>query len=55
MAIWSILRPFGIINGDLVYFMFIWYILHILVCCTKKNLATLIGAAARAHQKSNEF
>jgi hypothetical protein len=37
MAVWSILRPFGI-------FVAIWYILWslpALVCCTKKNLATL--------------
>jgi hypothetical protein len=47
-AIWSILRPFGLFCGHLVYFVAIWYILwpfgiffHVLVCCTKKNLATL--------------
>jgi hypothetical protein len=42
-ATWSILRPFGICCG-------FWYILctfgidifHFLVCCTEKNLATLI-------------
>jgi hypothetical protein len=40
--------PFGVFSGYLVYFMPIWYILwsfgtffHVLVCCTKKNLATL--------------
>jgi hypothetical protein len=27
----------------LVYFVVIWYIFTRLVCCTKKNLATLIG------------
>jgi hypothetical protein len=48
MAIWSILLPFGIVCGHLVYFVAIWYILRsfgmifpILVSCTKKNLATL--------------
>jgi hypothetical protein len=25
-----------------VYFMVIWYIVPVLVCCTKKNLATLV-------------
>jgi hypothetical protein len=34
-AIWYILWSFGIFYGDLVYFT------HSLVCCTKKNLATL--------------
>jgi hypothetical protein len=28
---------------SLVYFMVIWYIFPVLVCCTKKNLATLIS------------
>jgi hypothetical protein len=35
------LLPFGTQCGHLVYFMDIWYIFPILVCCTKKNLATL--------------
>jgi hypothetical protein len=39
MAVWSILWLFGIFCDQLVYFMVIWYIL---VCCTKKNLATLV-------------
>jgi hypothetical protein len=38
MAIWSILRPFGIFCGHLVYFMVIWYIFSRF---GKKNLATL--------------
>jgi hypothetical protein len=49
MAIWYIMRPFGIFCGNLVYFVAIWYIvwlfgifIPVLVCCTKKNLATLI-------------
>jgi hypothetical protein len=37
-TIWSILRPLEIFYGQVVYFVFIWYIL---VCCTEKNLATL--------------
>jgi hypothetical protein len=36
----SILRPFGIFCDQLVYFMDIWYIYTVLVCCTKNNLAT---------------
>jgi hypothetical protein len=38
MAIWSISLPFGIFYGHLVYFV------AILVCCTNKNLATLVSA-----------
>jgi hypothetical protein len=33
-------RPFGIFCGR--FFMVIWYIFPALVCCTKKNLATLL-------------
>jgi hypothetical protein len=40
--IWYILCLFGIINGHLVYFMAVWYIFSVLVCFTKKNLATLL-------------
>jgi hypothetical protein len=40
MAIWSILLPFRIIHGHLVYFVVIW--VYFLVGCTKKNLATLV-------------
>jgi hypothetical protein len=36
------LRPFRIFVAILVYFMVIWYIFPVLVCCTKKNLATLL-------------
>jgi hypothetical protein len=36
MAIWYSLWPFGIFNGYLVY------LFPVLVCCTKKNLATLV-------------
>jgi hypothetical protein len=47
VVIWYILWPFGMLCGQLVYFMAIWYVLWtfgiflpVLVCCTKKNLAT---------------
>jgi hypothetical protein len=46
-AVWSI---FGylvyVVCCHLVYFLVIWYIFPVLVCCTKKNLATLAVAAA---------
>jgi hypothetical protein len=53
---WYILWPFGLFYGHLVYFVadwytylvaifvyfiVIWYIFSLLVCCTKKNLATV--------------
>jgi hypothetical protein len=38
---WYILSLFGLFYGHLVHFMVIWSIFHALVCCTKKNLATL--------------
>jgi hypothetical protein len=41
VATWSIMWPFGLFCCHLVYFMFIWYICPVLVCCSKKNLATL--------------
>jgi hypothetical protein len=54
IVIWYILWLFGIFYCYLVHFMVIWYILwlfgiffHVLVCCTKKNLATLIGMDPR--------
>jgi hypothetical protein len=41
-AAWSVLLPSGIFCGHLVYFIAIYGIFFpILVCCTKKNLATL--------------
>jgi hypothetical protein len=40
--IWSILWPFGMFCGHLVYFVVIWYSFHILVNCTEKNLANLV-------------
>jgi hypothetical protein len=42
MAVWSIFLPFGIFYGHFVYFHPFWYILPVLVFCTKKNLATLL-------------
>jgi hypothetical protein len=41
MAICYFIWPFVILYGHLVYFMAIWYIFPLLVCCVKKNLATL--------------
>jgi hypothetical protein len=45
---WCILQPIGVFYNHLVYFTTIWYILWcifpVLVCCTKKNLATLVHA-----------
>jgi hypothetical protein len=51
-AFWSILRPFGIfiviccIEFSWAYLMVICYFFPVLVCCAKKNLATLIPKAA---------
>jgi hypothetical protein len=42
VVIWDSLWSFGIFCGHLVYFVVIWYIFPLLVCCTKKNLATLL-------------
>jgi hypothetical protein len=48
MTILSILRstyilwPFGTFCDNLVHFVIIWYIFPVLVCCTEKNLATLL-------------
>jgi hypothetical protein len=39
-VILTILRPFGIIYFHLVYFVAIWLFFPVLLCCTKKNLAT---------------
>jgi hypothetical protein len=43
-------------NGQLVYFMAIWFILWsfgifsaVLVCCAKKNLATLLNQREKIH------
>jgi hypothetical protein len=57
IAMSYILWPFGIFCGHLVYFVAIWYILwifgiffHILVCCSKKNLATLVSKRFKMSQ-----
>jgi hypothetical protein len=42
MAIWSILLQFGMFYGYLVNFMVYSIFPPVLVCCTKKNLATLV-------------
>jgi hypothetical protein len=42
MAIWYISRSYSKFCGHLVYFMVNLYIFPVLVCCTKKNLATLV-------------
>jgi hypothetical protein len=44
IAVWSILRPFGICCGHLVYSLVIWYTFPVLVYCTNKNLATVVGS-----------
>jgi hypothetical protein len=41
VAILYILWPFCTFCGHFVYFMVVWYIFSRLVCCPKKNLATL--------------
>jgi hypothetical protein len=42
VAIWYIVRLFGILEGYLVYFTVILIYFPVLVCCTKKNLAILL-------------
>jgi hypothetical protein len=41
MADWYILETIGKFYGHLVHFLVIWFIFPVLVCCTRKNLATL--------------
>jgi hypothetical protein len=43
VAIWNILRRFGLFYNHLVHFVLIWCIFPVLVPCTKKNLATLVS------------
>jgi hypothetical protein len=45
----SYLRPFGIFWGHLVYFMVFGMYFPVLVCCTKKNLATLLTSTFYGH------
>jgi hypothetical protein len=42
MAIWTILRKFGISDDHLVHFVFIWHIYSGFGIITEKNLATLL-------------
>jgi hypothetical protein len=37
----------------LVHFVVIWYIFHVLVCCTKKNLATLVESGRGTFNKNH--
>jgi hypothetical protein len=70
VVIWYILWSFGIFCGHLVYFVVIWYILWsfgifygdlvhlfvpVLVCYTKKNLATLFCSRVRKVTNSWRF
>jgi hypothetical protein len=52
MAILSILWSFGLFCCHVVYLMVIWYIFPVLVCCTKKYLATLMGSGMDTAQLS---
>jgi hypothetical protein len=45
MPIWYIL---GIFYGHCVHRLVAWYIFPVLVCCSKKNLATLNSTQVRA-------
>jgi hypothetical protein len=48
-AIRCILRPFCVFYDHLVYFVTIWYICAVLLCCNQKNLATLEQIEVRRH------
>jgi hypothetical protein len=51
MAVWYTLQPFGIFCGHLLYLIVIPYTFPVLVCCAKKNLATLVCTVCTcAHQ-----
>jgi hypothetical protein len=43
MAIWNILRTFGLFYAHLEQIVSIWYFFPVLVSFTMKNLATLLG------------
>jgi hypothetical protein len=51
------LRLFGIFCGHFIYFIVIWYIFPVLICCIKKNLATLprIPHFVRTAVEQNNF
>jgi hypothetical protein len=48
-AIWYILWPFNMFYSHFTYFVEIRYIFPVLVCCAKKNLATLSLLNSRRH------
>jgi hypothetical protein len=50
MAIWRILRTFGIIYGHLEYLLVIWYIFPLLVSIAEKNLATLTETSKQINE-----
>jgi hypothetical protein len=52
-AILSILCPKGIHYGHLVHFLTFGIFFPVLVCCTEKNLATLILTVATVHKGSS--
>jgi hypothetical protein len=43
MAIWNILRTFGVFCDHLVYFVFIWYIFYGFGITYQENLASLLA------------
>jgi hypothetical protein len=47
---WYILWLFGIFHSAVLDLMAFWYIFPVLVCCTKKNLATLVPASDWSRQ-----
>jgi hypothetical protein len=50
MAVWYTLQPFGIFCGHLLYLIVIPYTFPVLVCCAKKNLATLVCTVCTCHR-----
>jgi hypothetical protein len=55
MAIWSNLRAYGIFVTSLMHFMVILVYFSLFVCCTKKNLATLVGSLSAALEERRLF
>jgi hypothetical protein len=55
MSIWNILWTFGKFYDHSVHFVFIWYIFPVLVSCTMKNLATLVGRNSAPTQRALDF
>jgi hypothetical protein len=53
LPIWSILQPIGTFCGLLVYSMVSLNIFLVLVCCTKKKLATLLAEQQISGRLSN--